>query len=51
MEQVHGFGAFNAMRNHGGINAAVKQGGMIRVGDKVEVCIEKTDVSPQANLL
>jgi MOSC domain-containing protein YiiM len=53
MEQTLGFGAFNAMRNHGGINAVVKKGGIIRVGDEVKVCIEKTteDFSTQAKLL
>jgi len=52
MEEAIGFGAFNAMRNHGGINAIVRKGGIIRVGDKVEVCIEKpVDISPQEMLL
>lgn len=53
MEEALGCGAFNAMRNHGGINAVVKKGGIIRIGDVVEVCIEKTteDFSPQAKLL
>jgi len=52
MEKVHGFGAFNAMRNHGGVNATVKQGGNIKLGDKVEVCIgQKAETSPQAKLL
>ena len=41
MEQALGFGAFNAMRNHGGINAMVKKGGMIRIGDEVHVCKEE----------
>lgn len=48
MEQALGFGAFNAMRNHGGINAVVKKGGVIRIGDEVEVCIVKpVDALPQ----
>jgi len=52
MEQELGFGAFNAMRNHGGVNAMVRKGGVIRVGDEVEVCIEKpADASPQGMLL
>lgn len=52
MEEALGFGAFNAMRNHGGINAMVRKGGVIRVGDEVEVCMEKpADASPQTILL
>jgi MOSC domain-containing protein YiiM len=53
MEQALGFGAFNAMRNHGGVNAVVKKGGVIRIGDEIKVCMEKTteDSSPQAKLL
>ena len=35
------------------LNALVKKGGIIRVGDEVKVCIEKTteDFSTQAKLL
>lgn len=52
MEEALGFGAFNAMRNHGGINAMVKSSGAISIGDKVEVCpIKPEDVSPQVKLL
>jgi len=51
MEQALGFGAFNAMRNHGGINAVVKKGGVIRVGDEVEVCIEKPAGTPPQGVL
>ena len=53
MEQTLGFGAFNAMRNHGGINAVVRKGGVIRVGDEIKVCTDKVteDSSPQAKLL
>ena len=53
IEQTLGFGAFNAMRNHGGINAVVKKGGVIRIGDEIKVCIENTaeNSSPQAKLL
>jgi MOSC domain-containing protein YiiM len=43
MEEVLGFGAFNMMRNHGGINAMVLNGGVINVGDEVVVSLEKTE--------
>ena len=37
MEQVFGFGGYNAMRNHGGVTAVVENGGVVSVGDKMEV--------------
>ena len=51
MEEALGFGAYNALRNHGGINAMVRKGGVIRVGDKVEVCIEKPDDASSQGVL
>lgn len=52
MEEALGFGAFNAMRNHGGVNAVVRKGGVINVGDEVHACMETPSKdSPQAMLL
>ncbi len=51
MEEALGFGAFNAMRNHGGVNAAVRKGGVISVGDEVQVSIEKSSVDSPQKLL
>ncbi len=51
MEEALGFGAFNAMRNHSGVNAMVRKGGVICVGDDVQVLFRKnTDNSPQTAL-
>ena len=38
MEKALGYGAYNAIRHHGGVNAIVKKGGIISVKDSVEVC-------------
>ena len=37
MEQVFGFGGYNAMRNHGGVTAVVEKGWVVSVGDEMEV--------------
>lgn len=52
MEESLGEGAFNMMRNHGGINAIVRKGGVINIGDEVKVSLDNTDTeSTQAMLL
>jgi len=52
MEETLGFGVFNMMRNHGGINAMVCNGGVINIGDEVSVCVDDGDeASVQARLI
>ncbi len=51
MEEVLGYGAFNMMRNHGGINAVVSKGGVIKVGDEVKVCKQDSDEGSKQKLL
>ena len=50
MEAIHGVGAYNAMRGHGGVTAKVIKGGELKLGDIVTCRVATAVVTLQKNL-